>query len=125
MSTPDRPHLVPGPDHPIDIEPADIHVVITSGDITIADTTDALRLQEASYPPVFYVPPAAVNWEALHRSDTRTYCPYKGEASYYSVCTPEGTVEDAVWTYEDPYPAVAQIIGHLAFYPDRVHVSAH
>ena len=124
MSTPDRPRLVPGPDHPITIEPASTRVVVTSGDVTIADTTGALRLQEASYPPVYYLPPDAVNWEVLQRTDTHTYCPYKGEASYYSVRTPEGTIEDAVWTYEDPYPAVALIARHLAFYPDRVNVTA-
>lgn len=116
--------MVPGPDHPITIEPASTRVVVTSGDVTIADTTGALRLQEASYPPVYYLPPDAVNWEVLQRTDTHTYCPYKGEASYYSVRTPEGTIEDAVWTYEDPYPAVARIARHLAFYPDRVNVIA-
>ncbi|BAY00075.1 hypothetical protein MSTE_04783 [Mycobacteroides stephanolepidis] len=124
MSTPDRPQLVPGPDHPITIEPASTRIVVTSGDVTIADTTSALRLQEASYPPVYYLPPDAVNWEVLQRTDTHTYCPYKGDASYYSVHIPEGTVEDAVWTYEDPYPAVAQIARHLAFYPDRVNLTA-
>lgn len=124
MSTPDRPQLVPGPDHPITIEPASTRVVVTSGDVTIADTAGALRLQEASYPPVYYLPPDAVNWEVLQRTDTHTYCPYKGEASYYSVRTPEGTIEDAVWTYEDPYPAVARIARHLAFYPERVNVTA-
>ncbi len=124
MSTPDRPHLVPGPDHPIDIVPSSTRVVVTSGDATIADTTDALRLQESTYPPVYYLPPDAVNWEVLQRTDTHTYCPYKGEASYYSVHTSEGTIEDAVWTYEDPYPAVSQIARHLAFYPDRVNITA-
>ena len=124
MSTPDRPQLVPGPDHPITIEPAGTRVVVTSGDVTIADTTGALRLREASYPPVYYLPPDAANWEVLQRTDTHTYCPYKGEASYYSVRTSEGTVGDAVWTYEDPFPAVAQIARHLAFYPDRVNVTA-
>ncbi|MGH3726034.1 MAG: DUF427 domain-containing protein [Mycobacterium sp.] len=124
MSTPDRPHLVPGPDHPIDIEPSGRRVVVTASDVTIADTTEALRLQEASYPPVHYLPPDAVNWDVLERTDSHTYCPFKGEASYYSVRTPEGTIEDAVWTYENPYPAVAQIARHLAFYPDRVNVTA-
>lgn len=124
MSTTDRPHLVPGPDHPIDIVPSSTRVVVTSGDATIADTTDALRLQESTYPPVYYLPPEAVNWEVLQRTDTHTYCPYKGEASYYSVHTSEGTIEDAVWTYEDPYPAVSQIARHLAFYPDRVNITA-
>ncbi|MGH3957092.1 MAG: DUF427 domain-containing protein [Mycobacterium sp.] len=124
MSTPDRPHLVPGPDHPIDIVPSSTRIVVTSGDTTIADTTHALRLQESTYPPVYYLPPDAVNWEVLQRTDTHTYCPYKGEASYYSVHTPAGTIEDAVWTYEDPYPAVSQIARHLAFYPDRVDITA-
>ncbi|MUM19200.1 DUF427 domain-containing protein [Mycobacterium sp. CBMA271] len=123
MSTPDRPHLVPGPDHPIDIGHSGARVVVTAGDITIADTTHALRLQEASYPAVHYLPPESVNWEILEQTDTHTYCPFKGEASYYSVRTPDGTIEDAVWTYEEPYPAVAQIARHLAFYPDRVNIT--
>ncbi|NGX10273.1 DUF427 domain-containing protein [Mycobacteroides franklinii] len=124
MSTLDRPHLVPGPDHPIDIAPSDTHVVVTAGDVSVADSTNALRLQESTYPAVYYLPPDAANWEVLQRTDTHTYCPYKGEASYYSVLTPEGTIEDAVWTYEDPFPAVAQIARHLAFYPDRVTITA-
>lgn len=124
MSTPDRSHLVPGPDHPIDITASGTRVVVAAGDTTIADSTNALRLQEASYPPVHYLPPDSANWEVLRRTDTRTYCPYKGEASYYSVQTADGIVEDAVWTYEDPFPEVAQIARHLAFYPDRVTITA-
>ncbi|AMU47817.1 acyl-CoA thioesterase [Mycobacteroides abscessus subsp. abscessus] len=124
MSIPDRPHLVPGPDHPIGISPSNTRVVVTAGDDTVADSTRALRLQEASYPAVHYLPPDSVNWDVLQRTDTHTYCPYKGEASYYSVRTPEGTVEDAAWTYEDPFPEVAPIARYLAFYPDRVTVTA-
>lgn len=124
MSSPDRPHLVPGPDHPIDIEPANTRVLVTTGEVALADTTAALRLQEASYPPVFYLPPDSINWDVLVPSESHTYCPFKGDASYYSVQTAEGLIADAVWTYPEPYPAVAAIAGYLAFYPDRVQVTS-
>ena len=59
-------------------------------------------------------------------SDTQTYCPFKGDASYYDVVTGAGdTVEDAIWTYEEPYPAVAPIAGHVAFYPDKADIGSH
>ena len=116
----DRPKLIPGPDHPISIEPADKRVVVKVADRVIADTRDALTLREASYPPVFYIPPGDADMALLQRSAHHSYCPYKGEASYFSI--PVGGVRsvDAIWSYEAPYDAVAQIKDHLAFYPDRV-----
>jgi uncharacterized protein (DUF427 family) len=88
----------------------------------IADTTVALTLREAGYPPVQYVPLTDVDPRRLRRSNSATYCPYKGDASYYSVVTGDGEIVDAGWTYEQPYPAVAEIAGHVAFYPDRVQI---
>lgn len=114
---------VPGPDHPISVEPEPGHVVVRVGDRIVADSTTALTLREAGYPPVRYVPLADVDAAVLRRTDTATYCPYKGEAGYYSVVTGDGVVTDAAWTYEAPYDAVAPIAGHLAFYPDRVSIS--
>src|SRR5579875_2786811 len=111
---------IPGPDHPITIEPHDGQVVVRAGERVIADTTNALELREASYPTVLYVPLADVDGETLTRSETTTHCPYKGDASYYSVRAGDGLIEDVVWTYEHPYDAVAEIRGHVAFYPDRV-----
>jgi uncharacterized protein (DUF427 family) len=116
----DKPILIPGPDHPITIVPATHRIVVTLGDRTIADTSRALTLQEASYSPVHYIPRADVDMAALVRTDHGSHCPYKGDASYYSI--PEGGDRsvNAVWTYEAPHPAVAEIRDHLAFYPDRV-----
>ena len=114
--------LIPGPDHPITIAPSSDHVVVKAGDVVVADSSNAVTLHEASYPPVYYVPLADVDSEVLESSDTTSYCPYKGEASYYSVRTGDGVVEDAIWFYDDPYDAVSEIAGHVAFYPDRVQI---
>ena len=107
---------IPGPEHPITIAPASGRVVVKAGGKTVADTRAALTLQEASYPPVQYIPRADADMSLLTRTDHTTHCPYKGDASYYSL----PGAENAVWTYETPYPAVAEIAGHLAFYPNRV-----
>ncbi|MFZ0385924.1 MAG: DUF427 domain-containing protein [Solirubrobacteraceae bacterium] len=114
--------LIPGPDHPITIETSSAHVVVTAGATVVADSSNALTLHEANYPPVYYVPLDDVDSELLESSDTTSYCPYKGEASYYSVRTDDGVVEDAIWFYDEPYGAVSEIAGHVAFYPDRVQI---
>jgi uncharacterized protein (DUF427 family) len=80
-------------------------------------------LREADYPPVQYVPLFDVDAAVIRRTDSHTYCPYKGEASYYSITADDAEIEDAIWTYEQPYPAVAEIAGHVAFYPNRVEIS--
>jgi uncharacterized protein (DUF427 family) len=120
MST--RAPLIPGPDHPITIEPSSAHVVVKAGSAVIADSSNALALHEASYPPVYYVPLADVDSELLESSDTTSYCPYKGDASYYSVRTGDSVVKDAIWFYDEPYDAVSEIAGHVAFYADRVQI---
>lgn len=116
----DKPVLQPGPDHPITVTPTASRVVVTVAGKVIADTRNALTLQEASYPAVQYVPLTDVDESVLSRTATETYCPYKGEATYYSVTVDGETAVDAVWEYQDPYPSVAGIKGHVAFYPDRV-----
>ncbi len=118
-----RKILQPGPQHPITVEPASARVTVKAGDTAVADTTAALALQEAQYPTVYYVPLADVRPEVLRPSDTTTYCPYKGDATYYSIVTPGGELADAVWSYVEPYPAVAPIAGHVAFYANRVDVT--
>jgi len=116
--------LIPTEDHPITIAPTGSRVVVRVGGTVIADSSHALTLQESSYPPVQYIPLADVDPAVLRPSDTATYCPYKGEASYYSVQPAGGDeVEDAIWTYRDPYAAVAPIAGHVAFFPDRAEVT--
>ena len=89
----------------------------------VAETDAALTLQESTYPAVQYVPLADVVTSALMRSETTTYCPYKGDANYYHVSAAGETVDDVIWTYETPYPAVAAIAGHVAFYPDKADVT--
>jgi uncharacterized protein (DUF427 family) len=111
---------LPGPDHPISIQPNRARVVVSVAGRVIADTRNALTLREADYPAVQYIPREDIDLSQLERTDHATYCPYKGECSYYSVPAGGKKSVNAVWTYEDPYPAVAQIKGHVAFYPDRV-----
>jgi uncharacterized protein (DUF427 family) len=118
-----RTVLEPSPQHPITVEPTSARVTVMAGDTPVADTTAALALREADYPAVYYIPLADVRFEVLRPSDHTTYCPYKGEATYYSIVTPQGELADAVWTYVTPYPAVAPIAGHVAFYANRVDVA--
>lgn len=123
MTQPDigsRPVKLPGPDHPITITPNHRRIVVKAGGRTIADTRGALTLQEASYPAVQYIPRADVDMSLLTRTDHATYCPYKGNCSYYSIPAGGERGSNAVWTYENPHDAVAQIKEYLAFYPDRV-----
>src|SRR5258706_14029627 len=110
----------PGPDHPITITPTGRRVVVTVAGRVVADTRNALTLKEASYPAVQYIPRADVDMSLLARSVHRTYCPYKGDCSYYSIPVGGERAHNAVWTYENAYRAVAAIRDHLAFYPDRV-----
>ena len=111
---------IPGPDHPITIEPNPLRVVVSVGRRTVADTTEALTLREAKYEAVQYIPCKDVDMSLLKRTDHATYCPYKGDCAYYSIPLGGARAVNAVWTYETPYAAVAQIKDHVAFYPDRV-----
>jgi uncharacterized protein (DUF427 family) len=110
----------PDPDHPITIAPNPTQVVVLVAGRTIADTREALTLREASYPAVLYIPRNHVDMALLERTDHATYCPYKGECAYYSIPLGGKRSVNAVWTYEDPFAAVAAIKDYLAFYPDRV-----
>ncbi len=109
--------------HPITIEPVQGRVRVRVEGELIADTVAALGLRESVYPVVLYIPIGDVNRDALSRSDTHSYCPYKGEAGYYSVTVGDATVDDAIWTYENPYPAVAAIADHVAFYPNKAEIT--
>jgi uncharacterized protein (DUF427 family) len=111
---------LPGPDHPITIGPHPARVVVTAGGRVVADTRDALALREAKYPAVLYIPRDDVDLAQLERTDHATYCPYKGDAAYYSIPDAGDRGANAVWTYEAPYEAVSQIKDRLAFYPNRV-----
>ncbi|MDB5776650.1 MAG: hypothetical protein JWP38_2783 [Herbaspirillum sp.] len=111
---------IPGPDHPITILPNPRRVTVSVAGRVIADTRAALTLQEASYPAVQYIPRSDADMSLLQRSDHTTYCPYKGDCSYYSIAAGGDRSTNAVWSYEAPFEAVAAIKDHLAFYPDRV-----
>lgn len=119
MSTGEK---IPDASHPITVTPTSGRVVVTVGGTVIASSTSSLTLQEASYPSVQYVPLADIDPSLLTRTETTTYCPYKGDAAYYSVSAGDGTVVDAGWTYDEPYDAVAGIAGHVAFYPNKATV---
>jgi uncharacterized protein (DUF427 family) len=116
----DRPVLYPGPDHPITITPTNGRVVVTVAGKVVADTGAALTLQESTYPAVQYIPLADVDTSLLEPTDTQSYCPYKGDASYYSIPVGGPKSVDAIWEYRKPREAVEQIKDHIAFYPNRV-----
>ncbi len=110
----------PGPDHPIAILPHPGRIRVVLNGAVVAETRAALSLQEGGYLPVLYIPRADARLEHFTPSARRSHCPYKGDASYYDLRAGDAQRGDAVWSYEDPVPAVAAIRGHLAFYPDRV-----
>jgi uncharacterized protein (DUF427 family) len=111
---------VPGPHHPISVKKNPARVVVTVAGRVIADTREALTLREAKYPPVQYIPREDADLTQLERTDHESWCPFKGDASYYSINSGGKRSVNAVWTYEEPHAAVAEIKNHLAFYPDRV-----
>lgn len=120
-----RPILKPTRLHPITIGPSPGRVTIAAGGRTIVDTTQGLTLKESVYPAVIYVPREDTDMSALEPSESQTYCPYKGEASYFSIRTDDGLLTDAVWSYENPHDAMLEIAGRLAFYRNRVEITEH
>jgi uncharacterized protein (DUF427 family) len=116
----DKPIKQPGPDHPITIEPNPARVVVSIAGHVLADTQNALTLREADYPPVQYIPLDDVDRSLIQETDHASYCPFKGDAGYYSIPTGGERSVNAIWTYRDPHAAVAEIKDHVAFYPDRV-----
>ncbi len=118
----ERQIKIPGPDHPITLTANPERVTVTVAGTVLAETVQSLILREASYPPVQYIPRRDADMAQLERSDHKTYCPYKGECSYYSIPALGERGVNAVWTYEAPYDAVSAIKERLAFYPDRVEI---
>ena len=113
----------PGSDHLITIERNPAQIIVAVHGKVVAETTRALTLREASYTPVHYVPRDDVDMSAMRRTDHTSYCPYKGDAAYFTVATTSGEVVNAAWTYEDTFLAVAAIKDHVAFYSERVDIS--
>jgi uncharacterized protein (DUF427 family) len=120
MTTPAPTVKIPGPDHPITITPTDGNVTVILDGQVIARSGNALTLQEASYAPVQYIPRKDVDLTQVTATDHTTYCPYKGQASYYSITAGGPRSVNAIWSYEEPHDAMAAIKDYMAFYPDRV-----
>ncbi|MFJ3487242.1 DUF427 domain-containing protein [Pseudomonas sp. NPDC090202] len=116
---------IPGPDHPITIAPLKGRVTVQFKGVRVAQSDRALELRESSYPPVIYIPRSDISMEHYESSEHRTHCPYKGDASYFTLNANGETAVNAVWTYEQAYPAVKEIEGHVAFYPDKVSLEVH
>jgi uncharacterized protein (DUF427 family) len=116
----DKQVKLPGPEHPISIQRNPTRVVVYVAGRVIADTCNAQTLCEAAYLPVQYIPSEDVDFSQLERTEHVSYCPYKGYCNYYNVAAGGKKSVNAVWSYEDPFAAVAQIKGHVAFYPGRV-----
>jgi uncharacterized protein (DUF427 family) len=115
---------LPGPDHPIAIEPVPGRLTVKAGDAVIVSTQHALVMRESSYPPVYYFPREDADMDLLEPTGHSTHCPYKGDASYFSITALGEDGTNTVWSYETPFSAMAEIVGHLAFYPDRVTIEA-
>jgi uncharacterized protein (DUF427 family) len=113
---------IPGPDHPVSITPHVNRVRVKFGGAVVAETARALAMRERGYAVVFYIPREDADQSLLIRSAHSTYCPYKGDASYFSIRVGDRISENAIWTYETPYDAVSSIKERLAFYPNRVDV---
>jgi uncharacterized protein (DUF427 family) len=114
------PIIAGTPDHPITITPAPHRVRVTFAGRVVADSRRALSLVEASYMPVMYIPREDVDLTTFERTSHKTHCPYKGDASYYTIQADGRTAQNAVWSYEQPLEVVAAIAGYMAFYPNRV-----
>jgi len=113
---------IPGPDHPITVTATPKRMQVRYGDHVIADSAMALTLQESTYPAVIYFPREDVSMEFFSRTEKTTHCPYKGDANYYTILMDGRFADNAVWTYEHPYPAMESIRDRLAFYPNQVEI---
>ena len=122
----DRPVKTPGPDHPVSVGEAGASMRAVCAGRVVAQSGNALVMREKDYPPVIYFPRESVDLSALASSPRTSWCPYKGEASYFSLKGEDGgaAIENIGWSYETPLPAMAAIAGHIAFYTSKVHVSA-
>lgn len=115
---------IPGPEHPIALVRSSSPIVVRVAGHQLGESHDALTLHEAQYPPVHYIPREDLDMAGLSRTATTSHCPYKGDASYFSITVAGETYTDAAWSYETPYPAVHAIAGYIAFYPHRADVQA-
>lgn len=124
LATNPAPGFKSRPEHKITIEPFRGRVVVVFRDTVLASSEDALVLREASYPAVYYLPFKDVDFGSLRSSDSESYCPFKGRASYWNATAGGETAADAMWAYRHPYDEVAAIADHGAFYPSKVRIEA-
>jgi uncharacterized protein (DUF427 family) len=120
MSANSGPGYKSNPGHRITTKPAGVPVRVTFNGEVIADSREAVRMDEGNYPAVYYLPRKDVKMDRLARTSHQTYCPFKGHASYYTLSSGGRTAENAVWSYETPYDEMGAIRELLAFYPDKV-----
>jgi len=120
MSASSAPGFKKHPEHRIETKPAGLRVRVTFNGEVIADSRNAIRLDESKYASVYYVPRKDVRMERLTRTTHSTHCPFKGVASYYTLSAGGRTAANAVWSYEEPYDEMSVIKERLAFYPDKV-----
>ena len=120
MTANSGPGYAQRPDHRITTRPAGMRVQVKFNGEVIADSANAIRMEEGTYSPVYYIPRKDVKMERFARTTHSTYCPFKGHASYYTLASGDRTAENAVWSYEQPYDEVSVIKEHVAFYPDKV-----
>ncbi|MBZ9852915.1 DUF427 domain-containing protein [Mesorhizobium sp. CA13] len=112
------------PDKVITVEPYEGTVTVRAGDTVIASSTNAKVLTEAPYPAAFYIPFADIDFSKLGGTQSSTHCPYKGDASYWSVLPAGEAGKDAMWAYEQPFDEMAEIRNHGAFYASKVSIEA-
>ena len=110
----------PNAGHPISVDDNPHRIRVVLGGFIIAETTEALTLREAALPAVQYIPRKDVRMDQLDRTNHRSHCPYKGDATYFTASAGGMVVENAAWTYETPFDSVGRIAGYLAFYPQKV-----
>jgi uncharacterized protein (DUF427 family) len=111
--------------HTVTITPSDAHVEVRLNGELLAKTDRALRLEEAGLPARYYLPKVDVRMDLLRPTSFHTTCPFKGEASYWSADVGGQTHDGIVWAYESPIPAVAELAGHVSFYPNRAEVTVN
>lgn len=111
------------PDYRVDLEPSNARVCLRLGDEVIADSTNTLLVHETNLDPVVYIPKADVCFDHLQKTAHETFCPFKGDASYWTVRVANRVEENAVWGYEDPFEQVAGLAEYVSFYRDRFEIS--
>ena len=110
------------PEHAIELAPAGKRIRVSFSGKTIADTSNAIVMNETGYPPVFYIPMVDIDESLLTPGSRHSRCPFKGVASYHGIAVGAEQVDNVLWFYEDPYDEVDQIAGHAAFYADKVSI---